>query len=132
MNNPHSILGIKPNATEEEIKKAYREKAKIWHPDRNPGDEEAAKKFKQVQEAYDRLTGKSPQPSIFKPFADSPYDPFADPFNLFNSFFGNVHPGRPHRERGRDIVSECTISFLEAAQGCEVAAKIRRGEKCPA
>lgn len=51
----YKILGVERNATEEEIKKAYRRLAMQYHPDRNPGDKEAALKFKQIQEAYDTL-----------------------------------------------------------------------------
>lgn len=52
----YEILGVARNATQEEIKKAYRKLAMAYHPDRNPGDKEAENKFKQVQEAYDALT----------------------------------------------------------------------------
>jgi curved DNA-binding protein CbpA len=51
----YETLGLQRNATEAEIKKAYRKLAMQFHPDRNPGDKEAATKFKQVQEAYDTL-----------------------------------------------------------------------------
>lgn len=51
----YKLLGVQRNATEIEIKKAYRKLALQYHPDRNPGDAEAESKFKQVQEAYDNL-----------------------------------------------------------------------------
>lgn len=51
----YEILGVGRNATEEEIKKAYRKLAMTYHPDRNPGDKEAEQKFKEVQTAYDTL-----------------------------------------------------------------------------
>ncbi|HLN29517.1 MAG TPA: J domain-containing protein [Gemmataceae bacterium] len=55
----YDILGVKRNASEEEIKRAYRKLARQHHPDRNPGDKQAEAKFKQVQEAYDVLSDKT-------------------------------------------------------------------------
>ena len=52
---PHKVLGVPENATQDEIKKAYRQMAKKYHPDLNPGDETAAKKMNEVNEAYDML-----------------------------------------------------------------------------
>ncbi len=60
MNDPYEILGVPKNATQEEIKKAYRKLAKQYHPDKyvgNPLADLAAEKFKQINEAYDALTG---------------------------------------------------------------------------
>lgn len=54
--NLYDILGVPRTATSDEIKKAYRKLAMQFHPDRNPGDSEAANKFKQTQEAYDILS----------------------------------------------------------------------------
>ena len=55
INDPYKILGVSPNATDEEIKQAYRRLAKQYHPDRNPGDAEAAKKMQQVNAAYEQI-----------------------------------------------------------------------------
>ena len=55
MNDPYSVLGITPSATEEEIKKAYRSKCKEFHPDLHPGDAAAEDKFKEVQAAYSEI-----------------------------------------------------------------------------
>lgn len=55
IDDPYKVLGVSPNATDDEIKQAYRRLAKKYHPDRNPGDAEAAKKMQQVNAAYERI-----------------------------------------------------------------------------
>jgi molecular chaperone DnaJ len=121
--NPYEILGVTPNANEDQIKKAYRTKAFELHPDRNPGDTVAADKFKQVQEAYDKLTSKK-QNSWPGPDFDMP-DIFADLFS-FRGFSQNTKTST----RGRDIHSECVIDFEESYFGCEKEIDMRRGEQC--
>lgn len=56
MTDPYKVLGVSPGATDDEIKKAYRKLAMKYHPDRNPGDEAAAKKMQEINAAYDQLT----------------------------------------------------------------------------
>ena len=58
--SPHEVLGVPADADAESIKKAYRRLARKHHPDRNPGDFEAARRFQAVQDAYDALTGGKP------------------------------------------------------------------------
>ena len=55
MNDPYQVLGVKTDASDDEIKKAYRQLAKKYHPDRNPGDATAAKKMQEVNAAYDQI-----------------------------------------------------------------------------
>lgn len=59
MDDPYRVLGVSPDASDEEIKKAYRQLAKKYHPDANPGDEAAAKKMKEINAAYEQI--KNPQ-----------------------------------------------------------------------
>ncbi len=59
MDDPYKVLGVSPEASDEEIKKAYRRLAKEYHPDRNPGDPIAAKKMQQINDAYDQI--KNPE-----------------------------------------------------------------------
>ena len=74
IDDPYKVLGVSPNATDEEIKKAYRRLAKKYHPDRNPGDAEAAKKMQQINDAYDQI--KNPEKARPNPGSGSYYDPF--------------------------------------------------------
>ena len=55
IDDPYKVLGVSPNASDEEIKQAYRRLAKQYHPDRNPGDQEAAKKMQQINAAYEQI-----------------------------------------------------------------------------
>ena len=62
MTDPYKVLGVSPNASDEEIKKAYRRLAKLYHPDRNPGDATAAKKMQEVNAAYEQI--KNPENNV--------------------------------------------------------------------
>ncbi len=55
MKNPYEVLGVSPNASDEEIKSAYRKLAKKYHPDANPGSEYAAEKMREINSAYDKI-----------------------------------------------------------------------------
>ena len=57
--DPYKVLGVSPDASDEEIKQAYRRLAKQYHPDRNPGDAEAAKKMQEINAAYEQI--KNPE-----------------------------------------------------------------------
>ena len=59
IDDPYKVLGVSPDASDEEIKRAYRRLAKQYHPDRNPGDQEAARKMQQVNAAYEQI--KNPE-----------------------------------------------------------------------
>jgi len=59
IDDPYKVLGVSPDASDEEIKKAYRRLAMKYHPDRNPGDEEAARKMQQINAAYEAI--KNPE-----------------------------------------------------------------------
>lgn len=78
IDDPYKVLGVSPDASDEEIKRAYRKLAKQYHPDLNPGDEVAAKKMQQVNAAYDQIKNpeKYRQQSSGYGGGYSQYDPF--------------------------------------------------------
>lgn len=79
IDDPYKILGVSPNASDEEIKKAYRKLAKQYHPDLNPGDPVAAKKMQQVNAAYEQI--KNPEKVQSNPGSQGGYSAYGyDPF----------------------------------------------------
>lgn len=106
MNDPYSVLGITPGATEDEIKKAYRSKCKEYHPDLHPGDPTAEDKFKEVQAAYSEIMKIKQNGGSYSPSGSYSYggqrtyqqsgysrqsqenDPFGWGFDPFEAFFG--------------------------------------------
>ncbi len=69
--DPYKVLGVSPDASDEEIKRAYRRLAKQYHPDRNPGDAEAAKKMQQINAAYEQI--KNPEKAQPTGYGYNPY-----------------------------------------------------------
>ena len=76
IDDPYKVLGVSPDASDEEIKRAYRQLAKKYHPDRNPGDQEAAKKMQQINAAYEQI--KNPEKAQSgQSYGYGGYDPFS-------------------------------------------------------
>lgn len=147
----YEVLGVSRNATEAEIKKAYRLLAKKYHPDVNPGDKSAEAKFKEINEAYEVLSdpqkraqydryghaGVDPNAYAggfggFGGFQDFDFGGFSD---IFESFFGDIGFGSSARrknapQKGEDIKTTVTITLEEAAFGVEKEISVNRLEKC--
>ena len=143
------VLGVSRGASDDEIKKAYRKLAKQYHPDLNPGDKTAEAKFKEINEAYEILTDKDKR-SRYDQFGHAGVDPNfgaggggfggfnmgdIDLGDLFGSFFGGgfggaqrANPNAPRR--GENLRTAVTISFEEAAFGCEKEITVTRSEPC--
>ncbi|MBE5741424.1 MAG: molecular chaperone DnaJ [Clostridiales bacterium] len=144
-NDYYSTLGVGKNASDDEIKSAYRQMAKKYHPDLNKTPE-AAEKFKEINEAYSVLSDKQKRAN-YDQFgsADGPqgfgggqgfsggfggegFGGFEDIFNIFTNFGGRSQAQA--REEGEDIMTNVTISFTEAAFGCEKEIQVTRKERC--
>lgn len=148
----YEVLGVSKNATDEEIKKAYRSLAKKYHPDLNKDDPEgAAAKFKEVSEAYEVLKDKDKR-AKYDQFGHAAFDQTGGSYGGaygsggFSGFdvdlgdiFGNIFGGgfssgaqrRSGPVRGADINKQITISFTEAAFGCKKKIEVYRSESCP-
>ena len=148
MRDYYEVLGVSKNASDDEIKKAYRALAKKYHPDMNPGDKDAEEKFKEVNQAYAVLSDpdKKAKYDRFGPEAaeggagfDGGFGGFGfsgdgfDISDIFEGFFGGGSSRRTRNgpARGDDLLQRIFISFEEAAFGCKKEIKYTRIEKCP-
>ncbi len=149
----YEVLGVQKNASRDEIKKAYRQLAIKYHPDRNPGSKDAEEKFKEATEAYEILADERRrraydqygfaglngmgQPtaqdfsSIFQGFEDI----FGDVGGIFDTFFGGGgtrrrSSGRGFGQPGSDLRYDMEIGFLEAAFGTKKEVSYARAERC--
>lgn len=151
----YEVLGVSKGASDDEIKKAYRKTAKKYHPDLNPDNAEAEAKFKECNEAYEVLS--DPQKKArYDQFGFAGVDPnygagqggygsgfggFGGGFegdidlgDIFSSFFGGGfggggrNPNAP--QRGRDLQTQVTLTFEEAAKGCKKTVDVMRVMDC--
>lgn len=140
----YEVLNVSRTASEQEIKQAYRKLAMQYHPDRNPGDEEAEARFKEAAEAYevlrdpdkraryDRFGHAGVQGAGAGAGFGSSEDIFAHFSDIFGDFFGfssASHASRP--EPGLDLRYDLDITFEQAAHGSEVTLKLPKHVACP-
>lgn len=141
----YEILQVDRNASDADIKKAYRKLAKQYHPDVNPGDKTAEAKFKEVNEAYEVLSNPQKR-AQYDQFGHAGMDPngfggagfndfdFGGIGDIFESFFGGgfgrTGSRRNGPQRGADLKHTIEITFEEAAFGVEKEIKINRSENC--
>lgn len=138
MRDPYEVLGVKRSASADEIKKAYRQLAKKLHPDLNPGNADAAARFKDVSAAYDLLSdadkrarfdrgeidasgAERPERQYYRAYAEGPEankygGPGFDPEDIFADLFRSSR-SRSFKSRGADVSYVLPVEFLEAAAG---------------
>ena len=141
----YEILGVDKSSDENTIKKAYRQLAKKYHPDMNPGDAEAEVKFKEVNEAYDVLSDPDKK-AKYDQYGHAAFDPASgagagfggfgdfgfDINDIFSSFFGGGG-GSSRRNgpvRGSNINVRLTLTFEEAVFGCKKEITYQKVQKC--
>ncbi len=140
----YQIIGVPRNASEAEIKKAYRRLALQYHPDRTHGNKAAEEKFKEINEAYSVL-GNSEKRSQYDMFGHNfermgtgQEDIFGTSVfedligDVFSDFFGGRRSTRNRRARGKDLEAVLELEFEEAVMGVEKEFSVRRARICDA
>ena len=142
----YEVLGVNRDASEDEMKKAYRKLAMKYHPDRNPDNKEAEEKFKEAKEAYEMLSDPQKK-AAYDRYGHAGVDPsmgagpgaqgfeggFADAFgDIFGDLFGGGggRGGRSNVYRGADLRYNLEITLEEAARGAEKTIRIPTVEEC--
>ncbi len=138
----YEILGVAKNASEEDLKKAYRKLAMKFHPDRNPGDKQSEEKFKQAKEAYEMLSDESKR-AAYDRYGHAGVDPnaagmaggagFGDAFgDIFGEIFGGARRGGggPQVYRGADLKYSMEITLEQAANGFDTEIRVPSWENC--
>jgi molecular chaperone DnaJ len=137
--DPYEVLGVVRDASDQQIKKAFRQLARELHPDVNAHDPDAEEKFKEAAEAYEILSDPERRATYdrygHEGLRSGGYAPNFDGFgsigDLFNAFFGGGSAGgRPGRAPGADVAVAVEIDLLQAAHGAKVEVAFEAVERC--
>ena len=111
MADPYQVLGVSPDASDEEIKRAYRKLAKQYHPDANPGDEYAAKKMQEINDAYDRI--KNPDKNRGPGAGGQGYNPYGQSYGgYYGPFGGYYQQQRSYRQKYDDSHLQAAYNYI--------------------
>ena len=112
MDDPYKVLGVSPDASDEEVKRAYRALAKKYHPDRNPGDAAAAQKMREINAAYEQI--KDPDKAQ-QPGAGSGYGGYGygDPFGGYGNPFGGGYTRQSYGETTSDQYQQAAMRYIQ-------------------
>lgn len=142
----YEILGVSKDASQDDIKKAYRTLVKKYHPDLHPNDPQCAEKFKEINEANEVLSDEKKRKN-YDTFGSADGNPgfggfggnggfggfsdFGDIFgDIFSGFGGGARTRAQTKTKGEDITVELSMSFLDAAKGCKREIVYTRNEPC--
>lgn len=154
MSDPYQVLGVSKDASDDDIKKAYRKLSKQYHPDLNRDNPEATEKFKEVNTAYEILGDKQKRAQYdqygsaafgggpggagggFGGFDFNGFQGSAEGFaDIFESFFGGASGGGGRRRRsyrGQDLEVRLTVDFMDAIFGTDKVIKVSKEVQCDA
>jgi molecular chaperone DnaJ len=145
----YKTLGVSKKASQDEIKKAYRKLAREYHPDRNPGDEKAEERFKEISAAHDVLSdpekrkeydeggqfagfgGGNPFGGGQSPFGAGQSGGFEGFGDIFSSVFNRGGGAQRQEARGRDLETEVRLSFDQAVNGAQISVTVPKSGRCP-
>ncbi len=145
--NPYEVIGVPKNAGDDEIKKAYRKLAREYHPDRNPGDDAAEERFKEVQAAYDVLSDPEKR-KAYDTFGEAGARGFPgggadmggmrfEEFDLSNlgdllggMFGGGRRPASRQPVRGNDLEAHVRVSFEDSLRGVQIRVPVEAETVC--
>jgi molecular chaperone DnaJ len=136
--DPYEVLGVGRDASEQEIKKAFRQLARELHPDVNAHDPDTEERFKEAAEAYEILSDEERRATYDRYGHDGlrsggyapNFDAFGSISDLFNAFFGGAAAARPGQAQGGDVAVAIEIDLLDAATGVQAPVRYEAVDRC--